>query len=128
MLEALGQLSSFTQQLAVNPLWTCRDQGHLHAQACKAPHADIAAAEAEAAARLCEHLLHLQRRQRAYLGRLGARLARVCALAGTLAAFGRADSNAQAPKPVSGGAGVEVSLEATLLASAFAVPPQVLAQ
>lgn len=50
------------------------------------------------------------------------------ALAGTLAAFSRADSDAQNSKPIRTGAGFEVSLEATLLASAFPVPPQVCVQ
>jgi len=88
------------------------------AQACKAPHADIAAAEAEAAARLCEHLLHLQRRQRAFLGRAGARLARLRAAAQAVAAFGAPGGSAAAV-----GEGADAESEA--LGDAFAVPPQV---
>lgn len=98
-------------------------------QACKEPHADIATGEAEAAARLCEHLLHLQRRQRAYLGRLGARLARVRALASALAAFGQQPGGQSHEGSAPGGhAGDAGDLEAAALASAFAVPPQVRAQ
>jgi hypothetical protein len=96
------------------------------AQACKAPHADIAAAEAEAAARLCEHLLHLQRRQRAFLGRAGARLARLRAAAEALAAFG-APGAAREPAPAGGAAaeGEGADAEDGALGDAFAIPPQV---
>ena len=97
-------------------------------QACKELHADIAAGEAEAAARLCEHLLHLQRRQRAYLGRLGARLARMRALASALAAFRQPGSQSQEGSAPGGGAGDAGELDAAVLASAFTVPPQVRAQ
>ena len=97
-------------------------------QACKEPHADIAAGEAEAAARLCEHLLHLQRRQRAHLGRLGARLARIRTLASALAAFGQSGNHYHKAGAPGGGAGVAGGLEDAALVSAFAVPLQVRAQ
>ncbi|KAK9820997.1 hypothetical protein WJX81_006213, partial [Elliptochloris bilobata] len=97
-------------------------------QACKAPHADIAAGEAEAAVRLCEHLLHLQRRQRAWLGRTGVRLARVRALSAALAAFGQPSSHAQIPIAAVTGAGTDDPAEAAALAAALSVPPQAAAR
>ena len=53
-------------------------------QAGKAPHTDISMAEVEGATRRCEHLLYLQRRQRAALGSTARQHGRLLRLASTL--------------------------------------------
>ncbi len=61
-------------------------------QAAKAPHHDLSAAEVEAAVRLAEHLLHLQRSQRRSLATAAARYEELADLAGGLAAVGAASA------------------------------------
>ena len=61
-------------------------------QASKAPSKDLSAREIAAAERFSEHLLFLQRHQRAFLFGLGAAHARLLALANLLSAFADADS------------------------------------
>ncbi len=56
-------------------------------QASQAPSKDLSQREVAAAQRLTEHALFLQRRQRAFLGRLGAVGARLRSLAATLSDF-----------------------------------------
>ena len=61
-------------------------------QASKAPSKDLSAREIAAAERFSEHLLFLQRHQRAFLSGLGIAHARLLALANLLSAFADADS------------------------------------
>ena len=62
------------------------------AQAAQAPSPDLSAREVAAAQHLTEHALHLQRRQRACLGRMGAAVLRLRRLSAALAAFSAASS------------------------------------
>jgi len=65
-------------------------------QAAQAPSKDLSAREVTAAERLSEHALFLQRRQRAFLRRLGSTASRAHSLADILAAFGDS-SNGELP-------------------------------
>lgn len=65
-------------------------------QAAQAPSKDLSAREVTAAERLSEHALFLQRRQRAFLRRLGSTATRAHSLADILAAFGDS-SNEELP-------------------------------
>jgi hypothetical protein len=59
-------------------------------QAAKAPSGDLSQREVAAAQHLAEHSLHLQRCQRALLGRAAAAAARMRALSAALSAFAAA--------------------------------------
>lgn len=61
-------------------------------QAAKAPSPDLSAREVAAAQHLTEHALHLQRRQRALIGRTGAAVLRLQNLSASLTAFSAASS------------------------------------
>ena len=60
-------------------------------QASKAPSKDLSGREVAAAERFSEHLLFLQRQQRAFLSGLGQEHARLSALADLLSAFAEAE-------------------------------------
>ena len=60
-------------------------------QASKAPSKDLSGREVTAAERFSEHLLFLQRRQRAFLSSLGHAHVRLSALADLLSAFAEAE-------------------------------------
>lgn len=76
--------------------WRCIDAS-ASVQASQAPSKDLSQREIAAAQRLSEHALFLQRRQRAFLARLGAAGARLRSLAATLSDFSAA---AEAAVPV----------------------------
>ena len=70
----------------------CRTSEACMLQASKAPSKDLSAREIAATERFSEHLLFLQRHQRAFLSGLGIANARLLALANLLSAFADADS------------------------------------